>query len=102
MILPRLAGNELVIRLLIERESLAHRFWGESPEDIFNDMYCGDAAEGFCRAGRSYLRGQWFYRSLQSYKRAIQVNPTCDEAITKTVQLQQIVSENKELLVGTN
>lgn len=99
MILPRFAENALVVRLLIEREKVVHRFWGEKPEDIFNDMYCGDAAEGFCRAGRSYLRGQWFYKALQVYKRAINVNPTCDEAITRMVQLQQIVSENKDLLV---
>lgn len=100
MILPRFAENALVVRLLIEKDTLVSRFWGEKPEDIFNDMYCGDAAEGFCRAGRSYLRGQWFFKALQVYKRAINVNPTCDEAITRTVQLQQIVSENKELLVG--
>lgn len=100
MILPRLAENALVVRLLIERETLVCRCWGEKPEEIFNDMYCGDAAEGFCSAGRSYLRGQWFFKALQVYKRAIKVNPTCDEAITRMVQLQQIVSENKELLVG--
>ncbi|MDW7772940.1 MAG: hypothetical protein SCH71_08625 [Desulfobulbaceae bacterium] len=100
MILPAYAGNAFIIRLLIEREALVERFWGESLEDIFNDMYCGDAAEGFCRAGRSYLSGQWFFKALVMYKRAIKVNPTCDEAITRMVQLQQIVSENKELLVG--
>jgi hypothetical protein len=100
IILPVLAENALVVRLLIEREKLVHRFWGEKLEDIFNDMYCGDAAEGFCRAGRSYLSGQWFFKALQMYKRALNVNPTCDEAITRMVQLQQIVSENKELLVG--
>jgi hypothetical protein len=99
-ILSVLAGNALVVRLLIEREKLVHRFWGEDLEDIFNDMYCGDAAEGFCRAGRSYLNGQWFFKALQMYKRAMKANPTCDEAITRTVQLQQIVSENKELLVS--
>jgi len=100
MILPGMADNMHVVKLLIEREMLVNRFWGEQLEAIFNDMYCGDAAEGYCRAGRSYLGGQWFYRALQMYKRAIKVNPTCDEAITRTVQLQQIVSENKELLVG--
>jgi hypothetical protein len=100
MILPRFAGNALVVRLLIEQEEMVRRFWSEEAEDLFNDMYCGDAAEGFCIAGRSYLQGQWFVKALQMYRKAIQVNPTCDEAITRTVQLQQIVSENKELLVG--
>lgn len=100
MILPAMAENVHVVRLLIEREDMVDRFWGEKPEEIFNDMFCGDAAEGFCIAGRSYLGGQWFFRALQMYKRAILVNPTCDEAITRTVQLQQIVSENRELLAG--
>lgn len=101
LLLPALADNQLVIRLLIEREELVLRLWGEKPEDVFSDMYCGDGAEGFCRAGRSYLQGHWFFKALQMYKKALRVNPTCDEAITRMVQLQQIVSENKELLVGT-
>ena len=100
VILPLLADNLLVIRLLIEKEESVRQFWGEELEDIFSDIYCGDTAEGFCRAGRSYLGSHWFFKALQMYKRALRVDPTCDEAITRTVQLQQIVSENKELLAG--
>ncbi len=98
VMMPQMAGNMLVVRLLIEREKLVSRLWGEQLEDIFRDMYYGDEAEGFCLAGRSYLNGQWFPQALKVYKRALAANPTCDEAITRMVQLQQIVSENKELL----
>jgi len=98
VMLPLMANNMLVVRLLIEREKLMRRFWGEQLEDVFRDMFYGDEADGFCRAGRSYLGAQWFPQALNVYKRALAANPTCDEAITRVVQLQQIVSENKELL----
>ncbi len=95
---PSLAANALVVRLLIEREQVVRILWGEELAEIFQDMYGGDAAEGFCAAGRSYLGGQWFAQALKSYQRALAVDPTCDEAITRMVQLQAVVRENRELL----
>lgn len=100
VVLSSLADNLLVVRFLVENEDLVQKIWSEPLEDIFNDMYWGDGVEGYCRAGRSYLNGHWFYKALQVYKMALRVNPTCDEAITRMAQLQQIVSENKELLMG--
>ncbi len=96
--MPALAGNSLVIRLLVEQEDMVRLLWGEKVEEIFMDMFSGDTAEGFCTAGRSYLDGQWFVQALKMYKRALAANATCDEAITRMVQLQQVVRENRELL----
>ncbi len=98
IMMPDLAGNTLVVRLLIEREKMVEEFWGESLESLFQDMFWGDAAEGFCLAGRSYLKGQWFVQALKMYQKALAVNTTCDEAITRMVQLQAVVRENRELL----
>jgi len=98
VMLPDLAGNTLVLRLLIEQEELVGNMWGEKLEEIFQDLFYGDAAEGFCAAGRSYLGAQWFAQALNMYQRALAVNPTCDEAITRMVQLQAVVRENRELL----
>ncbi len=98
LMMPDLARNMLVVRLLAEREYLVRLLWGETLEDIFTDMFYGDAAEGFCTAGRSYLRGQWFPQALRMYQRALAVSPTCDEAITRLVQLQAVVRENRQLL----
>ncbi|MHB8791171.1 MAG: hypothetical protein ACYDBT_14985 [Desulfobulbaceae bacterium] len=98
VMMPSLAANALVVRLLVEREQVVRIVWGEELAEIFQDMYCGDAAEGFCMAGRSYLAGQWFIQALKAYQRALSVNPTCDEAITRMVQLQAVVRENRELL----
>lgn len=92
------AGNSLVVRLLIEREETVRLLWGEELSTIFADMYAGDAAEGFCLAGWSYLSGQWYIQALKMYQRALGVNPTCDEAITRMVQLQAVVRENRDLL----
>lgn len=98
VMMPSLAANALVVRLLVEREQVVRIVWGEELAEIFQDMYCGDTAEGFCMAGRSYLAGQWFIQALKAYQRALSVNPTCDEAITRMVQLQAVVRENRELL----
>ena len=98
IMIPGLAGNALVVRLLVEQETLVQELWGESIEAVFRDMFWGDPAEGFCVAGRSYLKGQWFAQALQMYQRALRVNSTCDEAITRMVQLQAVVRDNKELL----
>ena len=93
-----LSGNSLIVRLLVEQEEMVRLLWGEEVEGIFIDMFFGDAAEGFCTAGRSYLNGQWFAQALKMYQRALAANPTCDEAIIKMVQLQAVVRENRELL----
>lgn len=92
------AGNLLVVRLLVEQEENVKKLWGEDVEDVFNDMFCGDVAEGFCTAGRSYLNGQWFAQALSMYQRALAANPASDEAITKMAQLQAVMRENRELL----
>jgi hypothetical protein len=98
VLMPSLGDNALVVRLLIEREQMVRILWGEELAEIFQDMFCGDAAEGFCSAGRSYLGGQWFIQALKAYQRALSISPTCDEAITRMVQLQAVVRENRELL----
>ncbi|GAB4333383.1 MAG: hypothetical protein Kow0089_02010 [Desulfobulbaceae bacterium] len=100
LMLRELAGNPLVVRLLVEREETVRHLWCEEPEDIFADLYAGDSAEGFCVAGRSYLRGQWFMQALKMFGRALEIDPTCDEALTKMVQLQAVVKENRELLAA--
>lgn len=98
LMMPGFAGNSLVVRLLVEQEEQVRMLWGEELGGLFNDMYSGDAAEGFCVAGASYLGGQWFVQALKMYQRALAENPTCDEAITRTVQLQAVVRANRELL----
>jgi len=98
VMMPSLAANSLVVRLLIEREQVVRILWGEELAEVFQDMFRGDAAEGFCTAGRSYLAGQWFVQALKAYQRALAASPTCDEAITRIVHLQAVVRENRELL----
>ena len=98
--MPVLAGNDLIIRYLIEQEDKACQLWGENLEDIFSDMFSGGAVEGFCVAGRSYQAGQWFNLALEMYRRALEVDPGCDEAIAKTVQLERVVKDSREFSVA--
>ncbi len=98
MMMPSLASNMLVVRLLVEREDMVRRLWGEEVRQLLADMFFGDAAEGFCAAGRSYLAGQWYSQALTMYQRALEEDPACDEALARVVQLRAIVRDHHQLL----
>jgi len=98
IMLPTLARNMLIVRLLAEREDIIIDQWGESLEEVFADMFNGDASAGFCAAGRSYQSGQWYVKALEMYQRALSLNRHSDEAVVKVVQLQAIVNQNQEVL----
>jgi len=97
MMMPELAPNMLVVRFLVEEEKRTLRVWGESAEELFTDMFSGDATQGFCAAGRSYLSGQWYPQALDMYKRALQADKDCDEAKAKIAHLQAMLKENTQL-----
>ena len=96
MMMPELAGNLLVVRLLVENGELVQRLWGESVEELLTDMFLGNPAQGFCAAGRSYLLAQWYDEALAMYRRALQADPDCDEARAKAAHLLALVREEKE------
>lgn len=97
MMMPDMTANLLVIRLLVEKEVLVRRSWGESIEELFTDMFAGSAAQGFCAAGRSYLSAQWYVQALDMFKRALRSDEQCDEARAKVAHLQAVLKENRVL-----
>ncbi|OQX14981.1 MAG: hypothetical protein BWK76_13825 [Desulfobulbaceae bacterium A2] len=96
--LPTLANNGLVPRLLLEEEAQVTELWNETLEAIWVDMFDGRPETGFCAAGASYLSGHWFHRALAAYRRALAINPRCHEAIARGSQLERIVEEHGALL----
>ena len=86
--LPELAANPLVLRLLAEREQSVAGLWGENLEELFSAMFSGRAADGFCLAGASYLRGHWQQQALAMYQRALTQDPDCDEAIVRIAHIE--------------
>jgi hypothetical protein len=97
MMLPELAGNLLVIRLLVEEEETVRELWGEGIEALLSDMFAGSAARGFCAVGRSYLSGQWYPQALSMYERALESDPECDEARVKAAHIEAMLRENSRL-----
>lgn len=91
LLLPDLAANPLVIRLLAEREQEVADLWGESLEGLFADLLGGRAADGFCLAGASYLHGHWRRQALAMYRRALALAPGCDEAIVRIAHIEAIL-----------
>ncbi len=91
IIMSSLTNNVLVIRLLLEQEEKVRDLWGESVEEVFEDIFPGGAEEGFCITGRSYFEGQWYHRALNAYRCALLINTNCDEAIIKISHLEAIL-----------
>lgn len=91
LMLPDLAANPLVIRLLAEREQEVTDLWGESLEELFADVLGGRSADGFCLAGASYLHGHWRRQALTMYQRALALAPGCDEAIVRIAHIEAIL-----------
>jgi len=94
VMIPGLVENDLVIRLLTEKESLIKEIWGESLLDLFTDLFSGNPAYGFCIAGNSYFKSQWYHRALEMYQRATALDRSCHEALTKLIQLRGLIEEN--------
>lgn len=86
--LPELAANPLVLRLLVEREQAAAELWGESLEALFADAFAGRVADGFCLAGASYLHGHWLRQALAMFRRALTQEPDCDEAVVRIAHIE--------------
>ncbi|MFP7753743.1 hypothetical protein ACLG6S_03655 [Thermodesulfobacteriota bacterium B35] len=101
MMMPEMADNSLVLRLLVEEEESVAALWGETLPELFAEMFSGNPAAGFCAAGRSYLAGQWYERALAMYRRALAVDSSCDEALVKVAQLEKIIRDSSQLLAGT-
>ncbi len=94
LMVSELAENMLIIRLLVEQEKTVAELWGESLETLFNDIFSDGAATGFCRAGSSYLQGQWYRQALAVYERAFACDRQCDEAIARIAHLKAILRDN--------
>ena len=93
LMMSSFAENELVVRLLVEKEEVVGQIWGESLESIFNDMFCGNAPHGFCIAGNSYFRSQWYHQAQAMFRRALHIDKQCQEAIIKLIQLEAITRD---------
>jgi hypothetical protein len=91
LMLPALIENSLVVRLLAEAEEVLTELWGESLDELFTGIFAGSAAAGFCLAGESFLRGQWYPQALRLYERALSVDQFCHEALVQVTQLHAIL-----------
>ncbi len=91
LMIPDLAVNPLVIRLLAEREQEVVDLWGESLEELFAEVLGRRAADGFCLAGASYLDGHWRRQALAMYRRALALTPDCDEAIVRIAHIEAVL-----------
>lgn len=91
LMVPVLVENRLIVRLLAEEEKILTDLWGESLEELFFGTFTGSASVGFCLAGESFFRGQWYQDSLKMYERALVADPLCQEALVRVAQVYAIL-----------
>ncbi|MCL1979630.1 MAG: hypothetical protein FWG62_00955, partial [Proteobacteria bacterium] len=96
LLLPDLVSNGLVVRLLTEEEQAITALWGESLEELFAATCADGAASGFCLAGESFFRGQWYQQALDSYERALGCDGNCHPALVRVAQLKAMIGHDRE------
>ncbi len=90
--------NILLVRFFVEQEDQVQDLWGEELVSVFDDMFSGAPEQGFCAAGRSYMSGQWYTRALLMYRRALELECGCGEAMEKAHELEMLIQENSKFL----
>lgn len=95
LMLPVLAENRLVVRLLAEQEEIVAEIWGETLAELFAGIFAGGAAAGFCLAGASLYRGQWYEQALHMYERALACDRCCHEALVRVAHLRAILGRDE-------
>ncbi len=80
-VLLKCPDNRLVLRLLAENNPEFDRIWGvNSIPRLFEEMFPGQKEKGYCLAAESYREGNWMERALDTYQKALDINPNSEEA----------------------
>lgn len=95
LMLPVLVENRLIVRLLTEQEEVVAEIWGETLDELFAGIFAGGAAAGFCLAGASLYRGQWYEQALRLYERALVCDRCCHEALVRVAHLRAILGRDE-------
>ena len=96
LMMPELAGNPLVVRLLVEEEEAVAALWGEETTAVLADMFGGSAARGFCIAGDSYFAGQWYRQAIAMYRRSLVCDDACEKARQKIEEIKAMPELDRE------
>lgn len=96
-ILPELMSNRLVVRLVVEQEKLVGDIWGESLEELLGAVNGGDAVSGLCLAAEAYYGSQWYGEALRLYKRALNSDSCCQEALIRSVQITALFKRDHDM-----
>ena len=92
-LLSNQAHNGLLIRFLLEHESLVEKALGEkSLKHIIESLYPGHPENAYCMAGKSYLKGGWFKEALHYFSKALEVNPQHPESKQYREEVKQKLS----------
>ncbi|MDA8165247.1 MAG: hypothetical protein M0017_09505 [Desulfobacteraceae bacterium] len=93
LMMPEQAHNAILLRYLIENETVVLQLWGESLTGLLGDLFDGAPEQGYCAAARSYLVDRWLARAEAAYRQALAIDPACEEARRQVLQLKPLVAD---------
>lgn len=84
------AHNGLLIRFLLENKKLVEKALGRnSLEEIISSLYPHQPECAYFTAGKSCLKGGWFKEAKEYFKKALEMNPTYNDATNYLKEVEQ-------------
>lgn len=91
-LIVRFKEDGLLIRFLIENESLYELIYGQgSFKELCEAMYDRGLEDAYLRAGRNYREGGWYDEASTILKRALALNPHNEDIRNENNQIEQIM-----------
>jgi hypothetical protein len=89
-------GNDLLLRLFIEKAEFGQGLWGATIMDLFAEMFPGQPETGYVQAGKSYFMGQWLEEALTCYEKSLELNTTLSEPRRQTYLIKAMIADRDE------
>ena len=86
-------GNDLLLRLLIEEESIGKILWETTTLELFSEMFPYQPEAGYIQAGKSYFMGQWLEEALCAYEKSLTINNTLSEPRRQTYLIRAMIQD---------
>lgn len=99
--LPHQTANGLLLRLLAEEENLTMELWGESPRELFADMFDGCPEKGYLAAAASFATSHWFERAAVAGQKALALRPDSSEARLLLARVSALATVFRETTKST-
>lgn len=100
MLLLSQASNVLLLRLLLEDDTISTGLWGESVDQLFGELFPDQAEQGYLLAAKGYFDGQWLKEALAAYSKALALNPELEEARRRSYLIRTMINDRHRIMAA--